>query len=88
MASPGWALNSGSGPREWREPVVFAKPFNMPPDVTIALSMLDVDESKNARVRVEAQNITDKGFDLVCGTWADTILYSVNADWLAFGDTQ
>ncbi|MFC9999510.1 H-type lectin domain-containing protein [Nocardia sp. NPDC127526] len=88
LVSSGWTLTSGTGAREWREPITFAKPFNSPPSVTVGFSMLDVDESKNTRVRVEAQSITDKGFELVCATWGDTIMYSIDADWLAFGDAQ
>lgn len=88
LVTPGWTLNSGSGPREWTEPITFAKSFNEPPEVTVGLSMVDIDQAKNSRVRVDPKNITEKGFDLVCGAWDDTVLYSVTADWLAFGDAQ
>ncbi|MEU4341014.1 H-type lectin domain-containing protein [Nocardia sp. NPDC023852] len=89
LISPGWDLTSGTpGWREWREPVTFTKPFNSPPEVTVGLSMVDIGKVANSRVMVEAENITGQGFDLVVKAWDDTVLYSVNVDWLAYGDAQ
>ncbi|WP_326579913.1 H-type lectin domain-containing protein [Streptomyces sp. NBC_00481] len=88
LATPGWTLNQGNGPREWRESIAFAKAFNAPPEVTVAISMLDAGVAANTRVSVRAENITATGFDLVAYTWDNTIVYSVTASWLAFGDAQ
>ncbi|WP_280262716.1 H-type lectin domain-containing protein [Nocardia abscessus] len=88
LVSPGWALTSGTGWREWREPIAFAKSFNSPPEVTVGLSMVDIGNGANSRVMVDAENVTGQGFDLVVKAWSNTVLYSVNVDWLAFGDAQ
>jgi hypothetical protein len=89
LVTPGWTLDKpSSGDREHREVVTFSKTFNSPPEVMVAISGLDIDEAKNSRVRVYAQNITEEGFDLVFSTWDDTTLYTVRATWLAFGDAQ
>jgi H-type lectin domain len=88
----GWTLDKPgaprSGEREHREAITFSKTFSSPPEVMVAISGLDIDEAKNSRVRVYAQNITEEGFDLVFTTWDDTTLYTVRATWLAFGDAQ
>lgn len=84
----GWTLNTGSDEREWRQPVVFAKTFDATPTVTVGITALDIDQSANSRVIAEAQNITEKGFDLVYKTWSNTVLYGVRSSWLAFGDAQ
>lgn len=88
LATPGWTLDKGNGPREWRESIAFATPFNAPPEVTVAFSMLDAGVAANTRVRVTAENITASGFDIVTSTWENTTVYSVVASWLAFGDAQ
>lgn len=88
LVSSGWGLTSGTGWREWREPITFAKSFIAPPEVTVGLSMVDIGNGANSRVTVEAENVTGQGFDLVVKAWGDTVLYSVNVDWLAFGDAQ
>lgn len=88
LVSPGWGLTSGTGWREWREPITFAKSFNSPPEVTVGLSMVDIGNGANSRVMVEAENVTGQSFDLVVKAWSNTVLYSVNVDWLAFGDAQ
>jgi hypothetical protein len=54
--------------------------------VFLEISGLDVNETKNTRVTVTAKNITESGFDLEYKTWFDTILYTVWANWMAFGE--
>lgn len=50
--------------------------------------MVDIGNGANSRVMVEAENVTGQSFDLVVKAWSNTVLYSVNVDWLAFGDAQ
>ncbi len=88
LATPGWTLDTGSGGREHRETITFTKAFNAPPEVMVAISMLDIGNAANSRARVEAQSITKESFDLVFSTWENTTLYSLRASWLAFGDAQ
>lgn len=81
-----WKLHQGSGERLLNLPVQFQSKFAKPPKVFIEISGLDVDETKNARAVVTAKNITESGFDLEYKTWSDTILYTVYANWMAFGE--
>jgi hypothetical protein len=67
--------------------VDFGKAFDRPdgPKVFLALSELDVDSSRNMRVVVAAEHVDARGFTCKGETWADSILYTVGADWIAFG---
>ena len=49
LATPGWTLNQGNGPRESRESIAFATAFNAPPEVTVAFSMLDAGVAANTQ---------------------------------------
>ena len=76
---------SGTGPREARRAIAFAEPFLSPPIVHVSLSMWDVHHATNMRAEIVAENITERGFDLVFRTWSDTRIARMRADWLAIG---
>lgn len=59
--------------------------FDKVPKVYFALSELDMDSSANLRIKVSADKITAKGFNWHGNSRADSILYAVGADWIAFG---
>ncbi len=82
-----WKLHQETiGERLFTRPVQFESKFAKPPKVFLEISGLDVNETKNTRVTVTAKNITESGFDLEYKTWFDTILYTVWANWMAFGE--
>ncbi|CAH0032818.1 unnamed protein product [Clonostachys rhizophaga] len=58
--------------------------YSEPPNVVVWLSALDIDKSRNYRVRALARNCTATGFDLDIESWLDTILYSATASWVAY----
>jgi len=58
--------------------------YSEPPNVIVWLSALDIDKSRNYRVRAIASNVTAKGFDLDIESWLDTILYSATASWVTY----
>ena len=92
LTDSGWTLatpgSAGGGGREWVKTITFSKAFNMPPKVMIALSMLDIGVDANIRARMWTQNITEESFDLVYSTWDNTTVFTLGANWLAFGDAQ
>ncbi|KAM0321787.1 hypothetical protein ACHAQA_009883 [Verticillium albo-atrum] len=59
--------------------------FDRAPKVFVALSELDMDSSSNLRVMVNADKIDASGFVWHGDSWADSQLYMVGADWIAFG---
>ena len=80
-----WA---GTGPRAYRQAVVFAEAFRAPPAVQVTLSMWDMDQKTNTRADIAAENVTEAGFDIVFRTWGDTRVARVRADWLAIGELR
>ncbi len=77
---------TGTGPRELREVVEFARPFLQAPVVQVSLSMWDVDHRHNMRVDISAETVNPEGFILVFRTWGDTRVARVRADWIAIGE--
>ena len=76
---------TGSGPRECRHVIKFAESFRTAPTVMVGISMWDLDQKTNQRADISAENISDKGFDLVFRTWGDTRVARIRADWTAIG---
>lgn len=78
-------FRSGIGVRQVRGRVVFDVPFDEVPVITTALKGMDVSGEKNTRIGVAVENIDVMGFDYVISTWADTIIFGADYDWLAYG---
>ena len=65
--------------------VNFNQTFKTAPIVMIGINNLDIDGRPNARLNVSVIKIDNRGFDYAFGTWADTIIYSASANWIAVG---
>lgn len=76
---------TGSGERERRVSLTFARPFAKPPSVFVALSVWDIDNSANARADISTEAITEHGFDVVFRTWHDTRIARARVRWMAIG---
>lgn len=81
----GGPMWSGSGPREVRRPVRFARRFAAPPAVVVGITMWDIDHRSNQRADLVAEAVTGQDFELVFRTWGDTSVARIRADWAAFG---
>jgi hypothetical protein len=64
----------------------FPSSFRTTPQVITSLSLLDTDKNKNVRTRVFPSSISRYGFNLNIHKWADTLLYIVEASWIACGN--
>ncbi|KAA1472278.1 hypothetical protein DENSPDRAFT_171259 [Dentipellis sp. KUC8613] len=64
--------------------IAFEREFTDPPHVVVFLSALDMAHSKDYHVTVTAADITRSGFKIQVETWADALLYSANAGWIAY----
>lgn len=82
----GGEMWTGSGSRERRHRLKFSEAFKTPPLVHVSLSLWDMDSATNARADVAAEKITDKGFDVVFRTWADTRVARARVRWIAIGE--
>jgi hypothetical protein len=85
LGNSDWTLSTGTGWRTYQVGVTFNPPFLVAPEVSLALSGLDVGGVNNNRLFLKAQNITVNGFDIVYTTWGDTMVYSVWTTWTAIG---
>lgn len=77
---------TGQGARERRKLVKFSASFRVPPAVHVSLSLYDMDSRANMRSEVVAEEITNKGFQLVFRTWGDSRVARVRMSWLAIGE--
>lgn len=77
---------SGRGSRAKRRHVRFRSAFRSAPVVNIGMSMWDMDRHTNARADIEAENVSETGFDLVFKTWGDSRVARVRASWMAIGE--
>ncbi|HKL06909.1 MAG TPA: H-type lectin domain-containing protein [Roseovarius sp.] len=77
---------TGEGARERRKVLSFGEPFKSAPAVHVTLSMWDMDSAANVRADVTAENITNKGFDVVFRTWGDTRVARARIRWMAIGE--
>ncbi|MEJ6404753.1 H-type lectin domain-containing protein [Yoonia sp. 2307UL14-13] len=80
------AMWRGEGPRQSRAAVTFSQPYLSPPHVQVSISMWDISNNSNIRADVQAENITNAGFDIVFRTWADTQVARVRVAWTSIGE--
>ncbi|WP_106746094.1 H-type lectin domain-containing protein [Yoonia maritima] len=80
------AMWRGEGPRQSRAKVKFKATYGSPPHVQVSMSMWDISNSTNTRADVQAENITEDGFEIVFRTWADTQVARVRVAWTSFGE--
>ncbi len=86
-AAPGWGLNQGTGSRTFTSPrISFGQRFNATPRMTVGIVVLDVDHNSNTRVSAQAVDVDREGFNVRFATWAETLLYGVGVNWMAYGD--
>ena len=64
--------------------VKFYHPYPEVPEVICYLVHIDSSNQRNHRMHVEPHNITPSGFELCFSTWADSIIYELEAEWVAF----
>jgi hypothetical protein len=79
---------TGSGDRESRFHVTFSEPFRGAPAVMVGISLWDMDHKTNMRADLTAENVSEKGFQLVFRTWGDTRIARIRADWTAIGPVR
>lgn len=84
----GWLLDQPPPAQSDRSLCVrvgFSRPFRSPPLVHLGLTGFDISERDCARLSLEARNVTRDGFEIVVGTWFNTVIWRVEVSWLALG---
>jgi hypothetical protein len=83
---------TGEHMRKSNEPssvrVDFERRFVTPPKVVVFLNYIDLDKNRNWRLNVRASGVDVSGFTLHVETWGDTIMYAVQACWIAYPEDR
>jgi hypothetical protein len=82
------AFRDGEGERHFEYAVKFEQPFEEVPQILVALNHLDVESHTALRLSVTAEKISASGFTLRYSTWANTQVFSVGAQWIAFHEAR
>ena len=80
---PMWA---GTGKRWARQVVAFDNDFAVPPTVQLSIAMIDADSSRNLRLELFVEDVTEHGFVAVAHTWSDTRIGRLQVNWTALGN--
>lgn len=80
----GYNLDSNTGERSMTIEVNFPKPYDVKPKVIISVTQLDTDKGFNSRYNVEVLSVSRDGFTIKIRTWADSKIYSISGNWLAY----
>jgi hypothetical protein len=78
------AFKDGEGERHFEHFVKFEEPFEEIPRILVALNHLDIASFTALRLNVTAEKISAAGFTLRYSTWANTQIFGVGAQWMAF----
>lgn len=81
-----WTLLNGSGKRKFVSHVYFDELYTNTPTVIVSLTGFDITQADDKGFKVKAKNITDEGFDLVLIAKKDSKIYSLWANWVAYGN--
>ncbi|KAG8899631.1 hypothetical protein FRC00_001190 [Tulasnella sp. 408] len=79
----------------WNQPkaqtsrrINFERPFVTKPKVVCFIKQFDTGSGTSTRLKVFHSDIDEKGFTMHIETWADTILYSATAGWVAYPEDK
>ncbi|KAG8896886.1 hypothetical protein FRC00_005112 [Tulasnella sp. 408] len=79
----------------WNQPkaqtsrrINFERPFVTKPKVVVFIKQFDCGSGTSTRLKVFPSDIDEKGFTMHIETWADTILYSATAGWVAYPEDK
>ncbi|MEO0939050.1 MAG: H-type lectin domain-containing protein [Pseudomonadota bacterium] len=82
----GGEMWTGRGARERRRRIKFGERYRKPPSVQLSISQWDMDATTVIRADLQAETITEDGFDLVFRTWGDTRVARARVAWMAIGE--
>lgn len=75
----------------WEQPqlstsrtIVFTRPYAVPPEIVVWLSMIDMERTRNWRISAFATDVTATGFTININTWDDSLIYEATASWVAY----
>lgn len=83
-----YTLHENQGERKFTVEVNFLKPFENKPDVTVGITMIDVDKNTAVKYAVKPISVSRDGFTVEVKTWGDTKISSVGGFWIAHAEAS
>lgn len=83
-----YTLHDNTGERKFTVEVNFLKPFENKPDVTVGITLIDVDISTAVKYAVKPISVSRDGFTVEVKTWGDTKILSIGGFWVAHAETS
>ena len=80
-------FRDGEGERSFAHIVRFERPFATVPKIMVVLNHFDIASHTALRVNVKAEKISASGFTLRYFTWANTQIFGLGAQWMAFHES-
>ena len=78
-------MYSSTGDRSFKKHISFDEKYEKKPHVMVSIRGIDLCKDFNSRLYANAENIDTSGFDLIIGTWADSLVFKVYISWISFG---
>lgn len=75
----------GEGPRSARRTITFSDRFADVPSISLQMSMIDMSNDAFIRADLQAEDVSDAGFDIVFRTWGDSRVARIRVAWQAIG---
>ncbi|KAG8743343.1 hypothetical protein FRC11_013905 [Ceratobasidium sp. 423] len=70
-----------------QQKIIFDKPFKRIPRVMVALNRIDIRNNADFRITAYPKDVTTQGMTLVIESWADTVIHSCAAGYIAIDDS-
>lgn len=80
-----WKLAEGRSLALFRKTIRFSGKLKKP-HVVVALAYFHAASGHDTNIGVNAENVSDQGFDLVIRTGVGSIIYGAAANWVAYGE--
>ena len=66
----------------------FERPFPTPPKVAVFFNCIELERTRNWRLKTTATDIDVDGFTLHIGTWHDSKVYAARVGWIAYPEDR
>jgi hypothetical protein len=81
--NPSFTLNTGSGPRIFKDYISFSQMFASIPRVVLGLTHIDATGATAVRMDISAPSVNREGFTIEIQTWDDSLVFGICLHWLA-----
>ena len=81
------SFRDGEGERSFVHLVRFERPFATAPKILVTITHFDIASYTALRLNIRAEKISASGFTLRYFTWANTQIFGLGAQWMAFHES-